>query len=308
MGAPRYWQGFMLDITARKQVEEDLRSALAAAEEANRLKSAFLSMATHELRTPLTVISGYVELLTASSANFSAEEQEFVDIVRTSAATLTALVNDLLDLARMEAGRLELMIAPVNVIEAVERVFRMVAAQAAAKGIDVQIERAPKLPLIAADLNRIVQILLNLFGNAIKFTEQGHVRCVMRVKGNGVELRIIDTGIGIPEEALPRIFDEFRQADAGTTRKFGGSGLGLAIAKRLIELHGGTIGVTSKLGVGSTFTIWFPAASKQLLSEDQASLEVELSGASRHTVVEDSIPRRVRATSRARRRPASSPA
>jgi signal transduction histidine kinase len=257
-------------------------------------------MATHELRTPLTVITGYIELLSAAaSARLAAEEQEFLDIVRTSATTLTALVDDLLDLARIEAGRLELVVRPVNIAEALDRVCRMVAAQAAAKGLDLQIDVAPNLPLVGADLNRLVQILLNLLGNAIKFTESGRVRCVVRARRGGVETRVIDTGIGISSDALPRIFDEFRQADAGTTRKFGGSGLGLAIAKRLIEMQGGTIGVTSKVGVGSTFTLWLPSATAQLLHDDRQNLEQTTPLPT--PISEETLSRPVATTVRARR-------
>ena len=257
---PQYWQGLFVDITDQKYAEEQLRAAKESAEEASRLKSAFLSMATHELRTPLTIISGYVELLAASEAELSGEEREFLEMVQTSARSLAALVNDLLDLARIEAGRLELELCPVDVAQTVERVRRMVARQAIAKEIALVVSMAPGLPPVAADPDRLFQILLNLMGNAIKFTEVGDVRVTGRTIGNGVELEISDTGIGISAEALPRIFDEFRQADAGTTRKYGGSGLGLAIAKRLIEMHHGTISVTSTLGVGSTFTVWLPSA------------------------------------------------
>ncbi|MCD6029700.1 MAG: sensor hybrid histidine kinase [Thermomicrobiales bacterium] len=260
-GGGQYWQGFMLDITDRKRAEEELRLAKEAAEEANRLKSAFLSMATHELRTPLTIISGYVEMLAESAmAHFTPEEREFLDIAQTGVSTLSALVDDLLDLARMEAGRLELLIRPVDVMEAIERVRRLVAAQAASKGIAVEVSVAPGLPPVAADLNRLVQVLFNLLGNAVKFTERGSVRTTVRTAGNGIEFRVVDTGIGIAPEALAHIFDEFRQADIGTTRRFGGSGLGLAIAKRLVEMQGGTISVESTVGKGSTFRVWLPAA------------------------------------------------
>jgi two-component system, sensor histidine kinase and response regulator len=262
-GVPQYWQGFIVDITDRKQAEEELRAAKEAAEEASRLKSAFLSMATHELRTPLTIISGYVELLAASNTRYTAEEREFLDITRTSIQTLTSLVNDLLDLARIEAGRMELEVTAVDVAEAIERVRRMVAAQAAAKGIGLEVETASDTSPVAADPDRLVQILLNLVGNAVKFTERGGVRVTARPADHGVEIAVADTGIGIPPEVLPRIFDEFRQADAGTTRKFGGSGLGLAIAKRLVGLQAGTISVESDVGVGTTFTVWLPAATRQ---------------------------------------------
>ena len=266
-GNRQYWQGFIFDITDRKRAEEELRAAKEAAEEASRLKSAFLSMATHELRTPLTIVSGYVELLAASCSRFTPEEREFLDIAQSSIATLTALVNDLLDLARIEAGRLELEIAAVDVRDAIARVSRMVAAQAAAKGISLDVTISPGVAPAAADPDRLVQILLNLVGNAVKFTEKGGVHVTASPSTNGVEIVVEDTGIGIPPEALPTIFDEFRQADVGTTRKFGGSGLGLAIARRLVELHGGSISVTSDVGVGTTFTVWLPAArpSRKLL-------------------------------------------
>jgi signal transduction histidine kinase len=164
------------------------------------------------------------------------------------------------------------MIRPVDVAETVDRVRRMVAAQAAAKGLDLDVVAEPDLPLVAADVNRLIQVLLNLFGNAVKFTERGHVHCTVGREGAGVEITIRDTGIGISPEALPRIFDEFRQADSGTTRRFGGTGLGLAIAKRLIEMHGGTIAAESAEGAGSRFTLWLPAADSALVQDELAPL------------------------------------
>jgi signal transduction histidine kinase len=199
-------------------------------------------------------------LAESAMVHFTPEEREFLDIAQTGVSTLSALVDDLLDLARMEAGRLELLIRPVDVMEAIERVRRLVAAQAASKGIAVEVSVAPGLPPVAADLNRLVQVLFNLLGNAVKFTERGSVRTTVRKTGDGVEFRVVDTGIGIAPEALAHIFDEFRQADIGTTRRFGGSGLGLAIAKRLVEMQGGTISVESTVGKGSTFRVWLPAA------------------------------------------------
>jgi PAS domain S-box-containing protein len=275
-GVGQYWQGFMVDITDRKRAEEELRLAKEAAEDANRLKSTFLSMATHELRTPLTIISGYVEMLAESSMeHLSPEEREFLDIAQTGVSTLAALVDDLLDLARMEAGRLELLIRPVDVMEPIERVQRLVAAQAASKGIELDVSVAPNLPPVAADLNRLVQVLFNVLGNAIKFTERGSVRTTVHAVGKGIEFRVVDTGIGIAPDVLPRIFDEFRQADAGTTRKYGGSGLGLAIAKRLVDMQGGTIALQSAVGEGSTCRVWLPAAHREPATEAAAKLEVD---------------------------------
>jgi PAS domain S-box-containing protein len=272
-GDPQFWQGFMVDITDRKRAEEDLRAAKEAAEEASRLKSAFLRMATHELRTPLTIVSGYVEILASSTAaRLSPEEREFFDIAQAGTKTLSRLVDDLLDLARIEAGRLHLVIQAVDVCDAIKQVHRMVSVQAMAKGIDSSVTVEPNLPLIAADPDRLTQILLNLVGNAVKFTEQGYVRSTVRMVGDGVEISVADTGIGIAPEAQTAIFDEFRQADASTTRRFGGTGLGLAIAKRLVEMQSGTLTVESTLGAGSTFTLWLPAADPKLIRDDESLL------------------------------------
>jgi signal transduction histidine kinase len=142
--------------------------------------------------------------------------------------------------------------------------------QAAAKGIDSAVTVEPDLPLIAADPDRLTQILLNLVGNAVKFTEQGHILSAVRRVGEGVEISVADTGIGIAPEAQTAIFDEFRQADASTTRRFGGTGLGLAIAKRLVEMQSGTLRVESTLGVGSTFTLWLPAAGPELIKDEES--------------------------------------
>lgn len=273
-GNRRCWQGMMVDITDRKLAEEELRAAKEAAEEASRLKSAFLSMATHELRTPLTIISGYVELLAASAnAHLTRDEQEYLEIAQTGAKTLGALIDDLLDLARIEAGRLDVVIRPVDVAEALERVRRMVAGQTTEKGLTLQVNTTANLPHIAADSNRLAQVLLNLFGNAIKFTERGGIRGSVRESHGGVLITVSDTGIGIAPDALPHIFDEFRQVESGTTRRFGGTGLGLAIARRLIEMQNGTIRVESTVGVGSTFTVWLPVADSALLAPESDAME-----------------------------------
>ena len=275
-GNRRCWQGFMIDITDRKRAEEEILRAKEAAEEASRLKTAFLSMATHELRTPLTIISGYVELLAESATDhLTPEERDFLEVTQTSTKNLAALVNDLLDFARIEAGRLDVAIRPLDVAEVIERVRLMVAPQAEAKGLALDVGVAPGLPPIAADHNRIVQILFNLLGNAIKFTSEGLVQARARARDTGVEITVKDTGIGITPEALPLIFDEFHQAESGTTRRFGGTGLGLAIVKRLVEMHGGTIAVESEVGVGSCFTLWFPEAEPEIELEGARPLTYE---------------------------------
>lgn len=271
-GSRQCWQGLMVDITDRKLAEEELRRAKEAAEEASRLKTAFLSMATHELRTPLTIISGYVELLaTSGQKRFTDEEREYVEIVQAGARTLTMLIDDLLDLARIEAGRMHLTLRPVDVVDVLERLRRMVAAQAAAKGLDLVFAIEEGLPPAAADVNRLLQILLNLLGNAIKFTEQGGVSCTARLRDGGVEICVKDSGIGISADALERIFDEFHQGESGTTRRYGGTGLGLAIARRLVDMHHGRIAVESELGAGSTFSVWLPVADDTLISDEQTA-------------------------------------
>lgn len=269
-GLPQCWHGMMIDITERKRAEDELRAAKEAAEEASRLKSTFLSMATHELRTPLTIISGYVELLAESArSHLTPEEQDYLVVAQSGAATLAGLVDDLLDLARIEAGRMELQLREVNVREAMERVRGLVHGQAVAKGLTLRIDIDDDVPTIAADLNRLAQILLNLFANAIKFTNDGSIVATVRTRNIGVEITIADTGIGISPEALPRIFDEFRQEDSGTTRRFGGSGLGLAIVKRLVEMQEGTVAAESQVGVGSRFTVWFPAFAPNPVVQDE---------------------------------------
>ncbi|MEZ4562208.1 MAG: PAS domain S-box protein [Thermomicrobiales bacterium] len=272
-GSRQCWQGLMVDVTDRKLAEEELRRAKEAAEEASRLKTAFLSMATHELRTPLTIISGYVELLLQSGMkHFNDEEREYVEVVQAGTRTLTMLIDDLLDLARIEAGRMHLTLRPVDVADVLERLRRMVAAQAAEKGLDIVFAVEAGLPPAAADVNRLVQILLNVVGNAIKFTEQGGIACTAHGRNGGVEIRVKDSGIGISPEALDRIFDEFHQGESGTTRRYGGTGLGLAIARRLVDMHGGHIRVESELGAGSTFSVWLPAADDALMTDEQAAV------------------------------------
>jgi PAS domain S-box-containing protein len=233
-----------------------LRAAKEAAEEAGRLKAAFLSTVTHELRTPMTSVQGYLELLLDGAVGeLSAEQQGFVAIVHANAHRLTGLINDVLDLAKIEAGRMEARPAAVDLAEVVGHVRAVLAPQAAAKGIALAAAVPVGLPAAWADPDHVHQVLLNLVGNAVKFTERGGVTIRAGAADGWVELAVADSGVGIAPEALPHIFDEFRQADGTTTRRFGGTGLGLAIAKKLAELQGGTIAATSTPGEGSTFTL-----------------------------------------------------
>jgi signal transduction histidine kinase len=247
------------DITARKQADAALRDALEAAHAATRAKSLFLAMMSHELRTPLQAVLGYADLLLADSVrSFSPEQAEDILAIHRGAARMVALIEQLLDLSRMEAGRLQLETKPVNLTEILEHVRQDIAPQATAKALALTISLPATLPVVLGDADRLRQILLNLVGNAVKFTEQGGVRITARATEDGITVVVRDTGIGISEVALPFIFEEFRQVDGSITRRFGGAGLGLAIAKQLAEQMGGGISVESKVGVGSTFSLWLP--------------------------------------------------
>jgi two-component system sensor histidine kinase ChiS len=179
-------------------------------------------------------------------------------VAQTATRTLSDLVDDLLDLARMESGRLDLAIRPVDVGEAIERVQRLVAAQAATKEITLEIRVAADLPPVAADLDRLVQVLFNLLGNAIKFTDHGSVRVHATVGDRECRITVEDTGVGIDPGNLDRIFEPFRQLEPSMTRRAGGTGLGLAVSRRFAALLGGTITVDSTPGQGSRFTVVLP--------------------------------------------------
>jgi PAS domain S-box-containing protein len=227
------------DVTERKRAEAELLAAKQAAEQASRLKSGFLSTMSHELRTPLTAIMGYAGLLRLGPLDPEAAAD--VDQIARSADQLLELIDDLLDLSRIEAGKLELATDDVDVAAVLAEVAAAVR------------------PRVRGDAVRIRQLLLNLVDNAVKFTERGSVTVTARAAGGeSVRIAVADTGIGIAPEALPHVFDEFRQADGSPTRRFGGSGLGLAIVDRLVRMHGGAVGVESTPGAGSTFTVHLP--------------------------------------------------
>jgi PAS domain S-box-containing protein len=248
------------DITARKRMEADLRAALDAAQAAQRATSQFLGMMSHELRTPMQAVLGYADLLLAGAeSSLSDEQREDVRYIKSGATRMMRLVEQMLSLSRLEAGRLEVNLEPVELATVCEQVRQEIAPLAAPKGLALVIALPPDLPLVMADVWFLHQILLNLVENAVKFTERGEVRITARVTGQGFEIAVTDTGIGIAAEALPHIFDEFWQADGGLTRRYGGAGLGLAITRRLVELHGGSLEVASQLWSGSTFTVCLPA-------------------------------------------------
>ena len=250
------------DVTERKRVEMELKQAKAVAESASRTKSDFLASMSHEIRTPMNAIMGIADLL--AKTTLSAEQDKYVQVFRRAGDNLLNLINDILDLSKVEASQLELERTGFSLTEQLEIVTEMVAARAHGKGLTLLCEMAPDVPGdLLGDPTRLRQVLLNLLGNAVKFTESGKVSLrVMREPGtavrNALRFTVTDTGIGIPPEKLGRVFERFTQADTSTTRRFGGSGLGLTISKRLVELMGGRIWVESEVGQGSMFAFAVP--------------------------------------------------
>jgi PAS domain S-box-containing protein len=244
------------DITERKQAEEDLRAALEAAEAGVRVKTLFLAMMSHELRTPLQAVLGYADfLLHGPPGSLTPEQAEDIGYIHQGAGRMVALIEQMLDLSRLEAGRLEIASEPVDLTKILEQVRQDVVPQVAAKPLVFSIEVPQALPFVLGDPIRLRQILLNLVGNAVKFTDAGSVRVNATATDHWVEVNVTDTGIGIAPDDLPHIFEEFRQVNSTTTRRHGGAGLGLAIAKRLAEQMGGQITVQSTPGAGSSFSL-----------------------------------------------------
>ncbi len=253
-----------VDISSRKQAEQALRKAKLEAEAADRAKSQFLASMSHELRTPLTGVLGFTDLLLAGDQDPD-ERREYLETIRFSGRHLLKIINDILDLSKIEADQVELNLAQFDPRDLLAEVVSIMRPQAEAKGIALQSSwQAPLPENVEADESKLRQILLNLVGNAIKFTDSGRVTISASATSDDQAvvlcLDVTDTGEGIAAEKLGSVFDPFVQADASVTRKYGGTGLGLAISRRLATALGGTITADSTLGVGSTFSVRVPVS------------------------------------------------
>jgi PAS domain S-box-containing protein len=261
-------QSVGIDITDRKLAEQALherekseRQARAEAEKANRLKDEFLATLSHELRTPLNAILGWSRLIDRNAGDL-ATVQQGIEVITRNAKVQADLIADLLDMSRIVSGKLRLEIDAVCLADVVNAAIDAVRHAAEAKGVRIQPVLYPIADPVRGDASRLQQVLWNILSNAVKFTPRGgQVDVFVAKKNSFAEIVVRDTGIGIPPEFLPHIFERFRQADASTARQFGGLGLGLSIVKNLVELHGGTVSVHSPgEGQGTTFTIQLPLA------------------------------------------------
>lgn len=251
--------GSAQDVTARIEMEQDLREARDAAEAASRAKIEFLSTMNHELRTPMNAIIGYAHLLLDGyDGPLLARQQEDLTRITIAADHLLVLINNLLDFSRMQSNGLELWTEPVRLASLIEQIAGEFSARASAKKLALVIDLPSDLPDLLADPARLRQILIDLLDNAIKFTSVGAVSIRATAAADCVHIAIADTGPGIAPEFLGGLFDEFRQADGSPSRRHGGAGLGLAITRRLVHLHGGEIDVVSTVGKGSVFTLRMP--------------------------------------------------
>jgi PAS domain S-box-containing protein len=247
------------DITALKQIERELMKAKETAESADRLKSTFLATMSHELRTPLNSIIGFTGIMLQGLAGpLNDEQKKQLGMVRDSARHLHALINDVLDLSKIEAGQMKIDCSSFDFETSAAKVVDEMKPLAQKKGLELRFQVAAQVGNMVSDRRRVEQVLMNLIGNALKFTDEGEVEVTAALVDGALEISVRDTGIGIKPEDWPILFRPFQQVDIGLTRRHEGTGLGLSICRKIVELLGGSITFNSTFGVGSVFTFRLP--------------------------------------------------
>jgi signal transduction histidine kinase len=248
-------------------LEQRVRERTAQADAANRMKSEFLANMSHQLRTPLNGIIGFAEFIVDGKPGpVNSKQKEYLEDILNSGKHLLQLINDVLDLAKVEAGKMELNPKNFSLGKANEEVCAVTKPIAQKKGICLEVKVAPELGYVTLDQQKFKQVLCNLLSNAVKFTDDGskvEIRVAMH-DAYRFKLSVQDTGIGIKTEDLFRLFKEFEQLGSGAARRYEGTGLGLALTRKIVELHGGTIGVESEVGKGSNFTVVLPLVTAKL--------------------------------------------
>lgn len=263
-----YIQSIWRDISSTKKMEDELRRAKEEAESSSMVKSMFLANMSHEIRTPINSIIGFIELV-LDNGDLTVPDKEYLDISLSSAKSLLTLINDILDISKLESGKLNIEYKPFNIHRMLKGVIKLMSYFINEKSINLEMNSIKDIPhCIVGDSTRIRQVLINLLGNAIKFTEQGYVRLeVKNIESEYLEFNVTDTGIGMTEDQINEVFKPFSQADYSTIRKYGGTGLGTTISKELVNLMGGEISVESKEGEGSKFTFNIPYNLPECISD-----------------------------------------